>query len=129
MAKVSLQNSTLLLGANNISCLQDVSWSSSIDKVLVSCAGTATKEAIFGSKEYTMTVTQALESDDTTQLGYTDLGDASTLTYNVTGTAADIVITSTNVTIESRNLSNAINGFFTNTFTVSMDDFTIAAHT
>ena len=132
MAKFNLASSTnfaLTFGGTTLSCVQTIDVNGNAPVQEIECAGATSVEQIVGITRTIMTVTGALEDNDTTLLGAIDPGDTGAIVCDPAGTATGTIdISSTNATVGDRTISLPVNGFATYSVTLLLDDITIAAN-
>ena len=129
MTKFSGKDMTLTIGGNAITCLQSVETDEAVDVFEISCAAATYKEKVVGLASARMTVTFALDQNDTTELGYVDPGDTGAVLFKPAGaTTGYIQIDATAATVGNRRMSYPVEGFAVCTVDVELDDLAITAH-
>ena len=111
-----------------ITCLQNVTISGSAPNTEVECSGTTSVENVVGLPRYTWSISSALETDDVTIVNGVKPAESGAMTFNTSSTAGDIVVTSTNGTVNNWSITDPINGFAQLTADGTLDDCTVAAH-
>jgi len=128
MALFTGLSQTATLSANNLTNLQSVEYSDSIDPFLVEVAGATVKTTITGLKEYKVTVNGLLTGSDVTLLGNIAIGTTGAwVNYPDGNTTGNIHITSTNATVISRDHGAKVDGLTPYSISLNLDDITIAA--
>lgn len=128
MTKFSGKDMTLTIGGNAITCLQSVETDERVDIFEISCAAATDKAKVAGLKSSRMTVTFALDQNDTTELGYVDPGDSGAIVFHPAGaTSTYIKIDATASIVASRRMSTPVDGFAVCTVDIELDDLAITA--
>lgn len=129
MTKFSGKDMVLTIGGNALTCLQSVETDERLDVFEVSCAAATDKEKVAGLKSSRMTVTMALDQNDTVELGYIDPGDTGAIVFKPAGaTMAYIQIDATASIVASRRISTPVDGVVVCTVDIELDDLAISAH-
>lgn len=111
-----------------ITCLQNVTIAGTAPNTEVECSGTTSVENVAGLPRYTWSIQSALETDDVSIVNGLKPAQAGAVTFNSSSTTGDIVVTSTNGTVNTWNISDPINGFATLSADGTLDDCTVAGH-
>jgi hypothetical protein len=111
-----------------ITCLQNVQISGTAPNTEVECSGSTSVTNVVGLPRYAWSISSALETDDVSIVNAVKPAENGAVTFNTTSTAGDIVITSTNGTVNSWNVTDPVNGFAQLTADGTLDDCTVAAH-
>lgn len=130
MAKFNLSGTGVSLTFNSVglTCLQTVTVSGTAPNTEIECSGATSVENVAGLPRYSMSGSGALETDDTALVNAIFPGENGAITfYPASTTAADILVTSSNGIVTDFSMTTPVNGFSQYSFTLVLDDLTIAA--
>ncbi len=129
MTKFTGKSMTFTIGGNAVTGLQSIETDERTDVFEVSTAADANKDKVAGNKSSRMSVTFALDQNDTTELGYVDPGDTGAIVFKPGGaTMGYIQIDATASVVASRRMSVPVDGVVVCTVDIELDDLAITAH-
>ncbi|MCP5018917.1 MAG: hypothetical protein GY938_27115 [Ketobacter sp.] len=109
--------------------MQSIELSSTAPTTEIECSGSTSVSYITGLPRHTMTVTGALDEDDTVLIAAIQVNDAGAIACDPAGIVAGTIdISSTNATVSDVSYSMPINGFSSYNVTFVLDDLTIGAN-
>ena len=133
MTKFILDNTSVFsIGGNALTCITEVNFDESADTYFSQCAAASgsVRFPVIGTGQVTGSITIELDHNDTTELGYIDIGDSGALLFYPQGnTATYLKISATTMTITGRNMRYSSTGLAMGTANFALDSLTIAAAT